>query len=992
SKGRLWAGGHQVIGTYDHSVGTLKPYPLPDRSSGVHIVRRILEDRQGKIWAVTRSGSLLFFDEKNDRFEVSDLISMQNVNDALIDGNYLWLTTSNSGLARLNIDSEDVDVFFVDIADGIRNKSIITRDNRGLIWLITGDREIYRVAVDNRGSVQFHANGRVPGNSTDSIKRVIPDEENRLWMACREDGLFLFNTVSRSFQRFEQQTDHPYSLSENSITAVYKDQQHRIWIGTAFSGIHLADPMAQRFEHHHVSSRRNHALSHNVVTGFQDGPDNGFWIATYGGGMNYMNRSTGEFTSYSQTSGGAQSLNSHRLTMLKTDESNELWIGSDQGINLLRNQRNVRFSNFQQAFGIHEVTPGLIYDVHFDQEHSWVWIPLYGRGLLIYKIGLSETTYIEPVDYEESTIPSSRIYQVIEDRRNNVWLATDVGPAMILSGDKRDILVHHYKKEDRENGYAAGNEIRHMAEDASGDIWFATDHGLMRYSYSSNSFESFFKEDGLPSNDLRFVLNDNRGYLWIGTSGGLSRMDVSSLTFRNFSYLDGTQGNEYNRGAAHMLEDGTLLFGGTNGFDILNPDDAEPNPNPPLVYITGISVTEEVDAQPKQLAGLLKNSNERIGLGSGKKALKIDFTAINYTLAHQNQLEYTLERFDSGWIDAGTRRYAEYRNLPPGRYTFRVRAANHDGVWSPEEATLSIRIRPPLWRSVWFYLVVLIAVIALVKQPFIAWTTVLDPLKKYIPLSVGHPKSRKSTSIPSHTARGEKVEVMETMLPDTEVHARKQNIHSILDREVKNPCRSIIGFSEYLREKFIDEEDTENRDMMNSILYAAHHTYSVLNNLILWANNEAEQDSESISLNELLNETLDSVRFQAETKNIEIRTKLEYSLSIENKKVLLHSILETLVSYVIKNASRESNMYITLKDMGKDVLFLLSDEEVDADTFDKKSLKTPSDLSDKIGSPEFESDAFDLQVSQELLRRINGRTAHFGNSGNMFAFSVPKSF
>jgi signal transduction histidine kinase len=63
---------------------------------------------------------------------------------------------------------------------------------------------------------------------------------------------------------------------------------------------------------------------------------------------------------------------------------------------------------------------------------------------------------------------------------------------------------------------------------------------------------------------------------------------------------------------------------------------------------------------------------------------------------------YRLDGIDSDWIEAGARREAEYSDLPRGAYTFRVMAANNDGVWSRTEASLGFVMLPRLWQAWWF--------------------------------------------------------------------------------------------------------------------------------------------------------------------------------------------------------------------------------------------------------------------------------------------------
>lgn len=66
------------------------------------------------------------------------------------------------------------------------------------------------------------------------------------------------------------------------------------------------------------------------------------------------------------------------------------------------------------------------------------------------------------------------------------------------------------------------------------------------------------------------------------------------------------------------------------------------------------------------------------------------------------KFKYRLEGLDKDWVDAGSRRTAYYSHVPPGTYTFRVMAANSDGVWNREGATVSVTVVPRFYRTWWF--------------------------------------------------------------------------------------------------------------------------------------------------------------------------------------------------------------------------------------------------------------------------------------------------
>src|SRR4029453_11479116 len=97
-------------------------------------------------------------------------------------------------------------------------------------------------------------------------------------------------------------------------------------------------------------------------------------------------------------------------------------------------------------------------------------------------------------------------------------------------------------------------------------------------------------------------------------------------------------------------------------------------------------------------------ARQELTLSPGDYAVSFEFAALNFTQSAKNRFAYKLEGFDSDWIEAGTRRFARYTNLPPGGYVLRVRGTNNDGIASPLEASLHVSVEPALWQTWWFQL------------------------------------------------------------------------------------------------------------------------------------------------------------------------------------------------------------------------------------------------------------------------------------------------
>ena len=205
-------------------------------------------------------------------------------------------------------------------------------------------------------------------------------------------------------------------------------------------------------------------------------------------------------------------------------------------------------------------------------------------------------------------------------------------------------------------------------------------------------------------------------YVYADTSSvDYVRSALTEEDFVHFSVEDGLQSNEFKYGSYYRGPEGMLYFGGINGYNRFDPREVRPNPLPPPVVITDIEVFDR-DAWPQSRhpeIAITPGGRASIELPHNQNLLTIDYAALNYSQSSKNRYAYYLDGFDHDWRYVNDLRTASYTNLPPGNYTFRVKAANNSGVWNEAGASLDVAIIPPIWARSWFQLLAVIGVVSL---------------------------------------------------------------------------------------------------------------------------------------------------------------------------------------------------------------------------------------------------------------------------------------
>jgi len=543
------------------------------------------------------------------------------------------------------------------------------------------------------------------------VRGMIEDHDGIVWIG-NVFGLVRFDPATQNFSDYRNQPGNAGNLPEHGLTEFLEDRAGVLWFGSNGNGLYRYDPKAERFSRRHrdhqIALWRGASLRGIYETSYP-APE-GLWLGFASNRFYRMNRLNGELTELLAPPGipnwgWMYSMVQDTASMPSRQNETTLWIGAAGGF--FRAQcRDGRLE--QISFFDPEPDNPRIREVFkvIQDRHGEIWITT-KRSLCRFN---QSTETFESYVFLMSDDPAARNVSehvfIHEDRNGDFWLGTAEG---LLRFDTNRKTFQRFRNDPKDRASLSHNVVRAILADPFEPeryLWVGTaGGGLNRFDRQTETFIHFTDKDGLPDNVVYAILDDEEGNLWMSTNYGISKFNLRTNTFKNFDAKDGLQDNEFNSSSYFKSPSGELFFGGISGFNAFYPKDIQDKPHAPPVVFTGFqifnkSISHKTPGSPLPRA---ISEVEEITLSYEHKVFSFEFAALDFTAPVKNQYAYRMENFDADWQQAGTSRTATYTNLNPGKYVFRVKASNNDGVWNETGAAVKIIITPPWWRTWWAY-------------------------------------------------------------------------------------------------------------------------------------------------------------------------------------------------------------------------------------------------------------------------------------------------
>ena len=750
SEGYMWISTWSGLIRYDGRIS--KIYGVGDHEGDLKSskITSVCEGKNGDLWVGSRAGGLFRYDRLSDSFTpysqlLPELLPFRNIWDLEIDlqGN-LWLATEE-GL--VSIKGDQVTVY--DVSRGLSDNFItsIYKDSQHRFWLTTDHglnhfdpqkgvlirKYYYEFEGEDRRLHNFYYeatsifhNGieRIFATSKKGLKEVTGEGlvnymspstgigynlfnplvaiqgDKPVLLIGSAVGIHVFDVEKGKFSRFIGENSN---LSHHAIMYLFFDRTGVLWVGTK-KGVNKFDTYDKDFR---LFKNSLFNKPEGILTGINKANDQTV-ISTLGGGLFHFDLSKETFHSIDIVVNEENDFTDF-IQKLFIDSAGNVYLGT-AGNGVYRFpaadiiKTGFRISDYQN----YNLTSGFgdNYIMSFaGGNDGGVWVGTWSGGLS--KI-FGDGAYMQ---FQHEMLFEAPIVSLLQNG-NTLWVGS------------RGNGLYQYTIEGNqlrfEKRYARGatdklssDFVSVLFKDSKNRFWVGTESGLNLFDERCECFKAFDKSDGLETNEATSIQEDDKGRLWVSNWSGLSVItyhDSNRVELNyHFDRTDRIQGDFFYNEVSFKDESGFIFMGGSNGFNVLDPDKVINNPFEPEVLITdmkvfGKSLYPQEELNERVILTERIQKTDEVVLKHDENSIELVFSAVHYAHPSKNRFQYKLEGFEEKWHEANQSvPTATYTNLPDREYIFLLKASNNDGLWQATPRKLKIVILPPWWRTIWAY-------------------------------------------------------------------------------------------------------------------------------------------------------------------------------------------------------------------------------------------------------------------------------------------------
>jgi signal transduction histidine kinase/ligand-binding sensor domain-containing protein len=714
STGIIWIGFYGMgVDRFDPETNSFTHYrhqPNDPGSLGHDTVSAILIDRLGNLW-VGNNGGLDLLDKKTGKFKHY----RNNVDDS---------TSLSYNVVRA-----------------------IYEDHQGTIWVGTGfvwdknnEGGLNRFNRENGTFTRYLNDPKNPHSLIDNtVRAIFEDSRGTFWVGTLGDGLHTMDRKTGLFERHTYNPARPQQLSrpplktrDDHITLITEDAAGNIWIGTFSNGLMRYDPKTKKIDHFGISADKSSGFKDNSAWWAYNSPDGLLWVCTQENNLYTIDIYTSNIPHYKIDSVGVNafyeespsvlwfgtdnglvrkdskngtirryrneprnpnSISNNIVGTIIKDNQGDFWLATQGGLNRF-NPKTGMFTHFlHDANNNESLSDNYISNLYEDQDLN-LYIGTSGSGMDVMNKKTGKFTHYKNDPNDTNSLSQNFVTGILEDETKDIW----------VGGWNNGGINRMSRQTGKFRHYLPDISVVSIYRDKDGVIWAGAENGLYRYNRKLDHFSLLSEEDaGLNITNVRSIISDDQNNLWIAASSGIYRLNQKRDQIIYYGKDNGIVTSYLYYASVYKKQDGELFFGDYTGYYSFYPEKLKISSVIPKIDLTNFWITGRL-IKPGSNGPLQQtiSKTKEIHLQYNQNVFSFSFNAIDYGNPENKRIYYKLENYDKEWRQPGTEDRVYYFNVPPGKYTFRIKAANSsNGTWAEKDVV--IIISSPWWTRWWAY-------------------------------------------------------------------------------------------------------------------------------------------------------------------------------------------------------------------------------------------------------------------------------------------------
>lgn len=829
-----------------------------------------------------------------------------------------------------------------------------------------------------------------------SINSIAADKAGNLWVGGRFNGLFFLNTTT-AVATFYTHNDEAGSLPDfgRGINKIFYDRAGVLWVSMPWSGIAWLDPKRSFFNPIKINAplkegNKNSGSTAYFIRGVYN--DSTFFVSNTNNIFTW-NHKTNTFKSINL----GEAKQNQLIASTVTDEEGLIWMTSREAGLFCYNPISKTTKNYRNdPKDISSIGSNKLSNIVADDKSN-LWIGTEDIGLISFNKKTGKFTRY-PFILNDNTIKANnvldddRVLSLLFGKDGILWIGTNNGSLNRFDTKAGKFTSYLNNKE----GFIC---ITSIYQDSNNRIWAGSYlTGLFLVNKNSGFLKHFTEKEGLSSNEVRGISEDKKGNIWVATSHGLSKLNAKSNQIVNYTTINGlpvvrTYG---------IYKDSNELFYVSikNGIIPFDPDNIVENKVPPQVVIESIKYHVASNKANNSDTIVFTEGRQQLTLKYNENKISFQYVALHFSNASLNQYAYQLEGYDKDWIQAGTQRSVTYTNLSPGDYTFKVKAANSDGVWNKTPTRFTFTISPPWWRTWWAYVLYFIVFISLLRVYVVFRARNLKRENSILEEKIALRTKQLTKSL-------EELKTTQSQLIQSEKMASLGELTAGIAHEIQNPLNFVNNFSEVSMELMdemeeeIDKGDLEEakiiaidiKQNLEKINYHGKRADSIVKGMLQHSragNNVKEPTNINALADEYLRLAYHGLRAKDKSFNAELETHFDADLPKVNMipqdigRLLLNLFTNAFYATHQKQKTAKGEYKPSVS-----VTTTLKNEMVEI-TVKDNGIGIPDTIKDKIMQPFFttkptgEGTGLGLSLSYDIVVKTHGGTINIDSKENEY--------